>query len=172
MSTNQNLRDTLMTIFMTHTASSTKGFFLELKWLGYHMTYSLCQGGQKSDHALAVADPGGGGGKGAMTPPPACKNRPKKDGHQMRQLIFHVSWPPLSEVSGSATDCWHLPDLSQILALGDGKITSSSFCPYSINFSFAAQDRSPFCIFHIMNKIWQHPELMDTFLVGNHCHNH
>ena len=34
----------------------------------------------------------------------------------------------------------------------------------------SAQDRSPFCIFHIMNEILQHPELMDTFLVRNHCH--
>ena len=25
-------------------------------------------------------------------------------------------------------------------------------------------------IFHIMNEISQHPELMDTFLVGNYCH--
>ena len=31
-----------------------------------------------------------------------------------------------------------------------------------------AQDRSPYCIFHIMNKILQHPEIIDTFLVGNH----
>ena len=29
--------------------------------------------------------------------------------------------------------------------------------------SDTAQDRSPFCIFHIMNEISQHPELMDTF---------
>ena len=28
-----------------------------------------------------------------------------------------------------------------------------------------AQDRSPFCIFHIMNEILQHSELIDTFLV-------
>ena len=26
------------------------------------------------------------------------------------------------------------------------------------------QNRSPFCIFHIMNEILQHPELMETFL--------
>ena len=32
-----------------------------------------------------------------------------------------------------------------------------------------AQDRSSFCILHIMNEILQHPYLMDTFLVGNHC---
>ena len=32
------------------------------------------------------------------------------------------------------------------------------------------QDRGPFCILQIMNEILQHPELMDTFLVGNHCH--
>ena len=40
---------------------------------------------------------------------------------------------------------------------------------YSI-FLDSAQDRSPFCIFHIMNGISQHPDLMDTFLVGNHFH--
>ena len=34
----------------------------------------------------------------------------------------------------------------------------------------STQDRSPFCILHIMNEILQHPEIMDTFLVGNHCH--
>ena len=33
-----------------------------------------------------------------------------------------------------------------------------------------AQDRSPFCILHIMNEISQRPDLMDTFLVRNHCH--
>ena len=37
--------------------------------------------------------------------------------------------------------------------------------------SFTAQDRSPFCIFQSMNEILQYPELMDTFLVENHCHN-
>ena len=35
-------------------------------------------------------------------------------------------------------------------------------------FISTAQDRSPFYIFHIMNEISQHPDLMDTFLVGNH----
>ena len=34
----------------------------------------------------------------------------------------------------------------------------------------AAQDRSPFCIFPILNEISQHPELMDTFVVGKLCH--
>ena len=38
-------------------------------------------------------------------------------------------------------------------------------CHYHLN---PAQDRSPFCIFHII-KGSQHPELMDTFLFGNHC---
>ena len=33
------------------------------------------------------------------------------------------------------------------------------------------QNRSAFCIFHIMNEILQHPEIIDTFLVGNHWHN-
>ena len=36
-------------------------------------------------------------------PPMASRNRPKKDGCRMLWLIFHVSWPPLSELSGSAT---------------------------------------------------------------------
>ena len=36
--------------------------------------------------------------------------------------------------------------------------------------ALSAQDRSPFCIFHIVNEILQHPEFMDTFLVGNHYH--
>ena len=31
---------------------------------------------------------------------------------------------------------------------------------------FVAQDRSPFCIFYVMNEIWLHPELIDIFLVG------
>ena len=52
------------------------------------------------------------------------------------------------------------------------------FCTTSFNFIqldkffsfFSTQDRSPFCIFHIMNEISQHPELMDTFLVWNYCH--
>ena len=33
---------------------------------------------------------------------------------------------------------------------------------------FAAQDKSPFCIFHIMNEIWLNQELIHRFLVGNH----
>ena len=40
---------------------------------------------------------------GSMAPP-ACKNGPKKDGRRAQRLICYVSWPPLSEVSGSATD--------------------------------------------------------------------
>ena len=28
---------------------------------------------------------------------------------------------------------------------------------------YPAQDKSPFCIFHIMNEFSQHPELLDTF---------
>ena len=31
---------------------------------------------------------------------------------------------------------------------------------------YPAMDRSPFCIFHILNEILQNPELIDTFLVG------
>ena len=39
-----------------------------------------------------------------MAPPPwPVKIGQKKDGRRARRLIFHVSWPPLSEVSGSAT---------------------------------------------------------------------
>ena len=34
----------------------------------------------------------------------------------------------------------------------------------------SAQDRSPFYIFNVMNEISQNPELLDTFLVVNHCH--
>ena len=40
----------------------------------------------------------------------------------------------------------------------------------STHLGCAAQDRSPFCISHIMNKFLQNPELTDIFLVGNHCH--
>ena len=54
-----------------------------------------------------VADPGRGA-KEAMPPPPwPVKNSHKKDGHQARRLIFHVSCPPPpppSEVSGPATE--------------------------------------------------------------------
>ena len=42
---------------------------------------------------------------------------------------------------------------------------------YKISVAETAQDRSPFCIFHIVNEIWQHPELIDTFLVENHWYN-
>ena len=58
---------------------------------------------QQTDSSLAskqdmtVADLGGGG---ARRP---CKNMPKKEGRRTRQLVFHVSWPSLSKVSGSAT---------------------------------------------------------------------
>ena len=48
----------------------------------------------------SVADPGGGP-RGPCLPPWPVKNRPKKDGHHMRRLIF--LGPPPSEVSGSAT---------------------------------------------------------------------
>ena len=50
---------------------------------------------------ISVADPGGQGGHGPLPWP--AKNSHKKDGRIMRQLIFHVSCPPPSEVSGSAT---------------------------------------------------------------------
>ena len=62
------------------------------------------------DCEVPVADPGGGGGgKGGHAPSPwPVKNRPKKDGCHVRRLIFHVSWPLLSEVSGSATGCSYL----------------------------------------------------------------
>ena len=50
----------------------------------------------------AVADPGGGG-QGGPCPPWPVKIGHKKIAAMWRQLIFHVSWPPLSEVSGSAT---------------------------------------------------------------------
>ena len=50
---------------------------------------------------LRASSSGSGGGQGP--PPRPVKNRPKKDGCRMRRLIFHVSWSPLSEVSGSAT---------------------------------------------------------------------
>ena len=51
--------------------------------------------------AVTVADLGGGGAKGAMPPPPCLVKIGQKDGRQMRSgFIFHVSWPPLSEVSG------------------------------------------------------------------------
>ena len=51
---------------------------------------------------ISVADPGGPRGP---CPPWPVKNRPKKDGRSARRLIFHVSCPPpLSEVSGSATE--------------------------------------------------------------------
>ena len=35
----------------------------------------------------------------------------------------------------------------------------------------AAQDKSDFCIFHIMNEIFLHPEMIFKFLDGNHSHN-
>ena len=35
--------------------------------------------------------------------------------------------------------------------------------------SLSAQDRSPFCILDIVNEIWQHLQLPQNFLVGNHC---
>ena len=46
----------------------------------------------------------------------------------------------------------------------------SNIVRYMIVVHCTAQDRSPFCIFQIMNGISQHTELMDTILVGNHCH--
>ena len=38
-------------------------------------------------------------------------------------------------------------------------------------FSNTAQDVSHSGIFHIMNEIWQHFELMNKFIVGNHNPN-
>ena len=35
----------------------------------------------------------------------------------------------------------------------------------------SAQDRSPFCIFHVMNEIWLHLELIDKFSVRSPCPN-
>ena len=49
---------------------------------------------------MAVADPAGGS-KGAM--PPTLYKIGQKDGCRRRRLISHVSCPPLSHVSGSAT---------------------------------------------------------------------
>ena len=54
------------------------------------------------DPIMSVADPGEGQ-RGHAPPPRFVKNRQKKDGRQMQWLIFYVCWPPLSEVSGSAT---------------------------------------------------------------------
>ena len=45
---------------------------------------------------------------------------------------------------------------------------SGGFGGYGLIGIQSAQDRSPFCILHIMNEISQHPDLMDTFLNGNH----
>ena len=45
----------------------------------------------------------GRGWEGSHAPPPPVKNSHKKDGRQARQFIFHVSWPPSRNVSGSAT---------------------------------------------------------------------
>ena len=40
--------------------------------------------------------------------------------------------------------------------------------PHLLN---AAQDKNPFCIFYIINKILQNLELIDEFIVGNYCPN-
>ena len=32
----------------------------------------------------------------------------------------------------------------------------------------SAQDRSPFCIFHILNEIWLYPKKLHKFKVGIH----
>ena len=51
-----------------------------------------------------ISSRSGEGSKGAMPPPPPpIKNSHKKDVHQAWQFIFHISWLPLSKVSGSAT---------------------------------------------------------------------
>ena len=39
----------------------------------------------------------------------------------------------------------------------------SSFVPTT------AQDRASFCIFHIIKEILVHLDLIDRFIVGNHC---
>ena len=39
------------------------------------------------------------------------------------------------------------------------------------SFRVAAQDRSPFCIFHILNEFSLHPQLIDKFIVRNHSPN-
>ena len=65
------------------------------------------------DAILTSARPDfGGGARGSF--PPRLVNIGQKDSHQMRSLIFHVSWPrslifhvswpSLSEVSGSTTE--------------------------------------------------------------------
>ena len=33
----------------------------------------------------------------------------------------------------------------------------------------SAQDKGSFCIFHILNEILLYLQLLDKFLVGNHC---
>ena len=38
-------------------------------------------------------------------------------------------------------------------------------------FTTSAQDRGSFCLFHIMNEILLNIEVINTFVVGNHCPN-
>ena len=41
--------------------------------------------------------------------------------------------------------------------------------PETVETNTPAQDRSPFCILDIVKEILQHLQLLNTFLVGNHC---
>ena len=60
------------------------------------------------DSLMSVADPGGGG-KGAMAPPPWPVKIGQKKMATMRSGLYFMFLgpPPLSEVSGSATECVH-----------------------------------------------------------------
>ena len=57
------------------------------------------------------------------------------------------------------------PPIKKMVAI---KNENKNFPHYSLQMIQTAQDRSPFCIFHIMDDIWQQPELIDILLVGNH----
>ena len=55
-------------------------------------------------------------------------------------------------------------EASTVFKTSDESIRNGPLCKDT------ARDRSLFCIFHILNKILQHPELIDTFFVRNHSY--
>ena len=69
-------------------------------------------------------------------------------------------------------NCYDYNDVRKLLFLMNlfqaRELLALAVLVYRIMEQLAAQDRSPFCIFHIMNEIWQHSDLIHIFVVGKH----
>ena len=65
-------------------------------------------------------------------------------------------------------DLYNFADLYNFLIVKNSNVGDIINVYFSV---YPAQDRGPVCIFHIMNENLRTFELINTFIVGNHCPN-